>query len=303
MQHDQEHKKGVYFAIAAYGMWGLVPIYFKALEHVSSLEVLAHRVIWSVALLTLVLAVGSRWRKLMPLLKQPKIVGALTLTAVIVSVNWLVFIWAVSQGRILETSLGYFINPLVSVFLGMLFLQERLRPGQWMAILFAAFGVGYQLFLLGNLPWVALVLAFSFGFYGLLRKQIPVDAVSGLFIETLLLLPVAGIYLFWLAQQGQLQFFNEGTSSALLLLAAGIVTSLPLLCFTAAARRLSLTLIGLLQYIGPSITFFLAVFYYHEPMDSNRMITFLFIWAALVIITIEGVMVQQRKRVKNKEIA
>ncbi|MEH6576948.1 MAG: EamA family transporter RarD [Amphritea sp.] len=235
MHHDQEYNKGIYFAIAAYGMWGLVPIYFKALEHITSLEVLAHRVIWSVVLLALVLAMGNRWRKLLPLLKQPRLIGALALTAVIISVNWLVFIWAVSEGRILETSLGYFINPLVSVFLGMLFLQVRLRTGQWFAILLAAIGVVYQLFLLGSLPWVALVLAFCFGFYGLLRKQIPVDALSGLFIETLLLSPIVAVYLFWLKQQGQLQFIHEGTSSTMLLLAA--VSSPAFHCFVLPQQQ------------------------------------------------------------------
>ncbi len=296
MQDELEHKRGIYFAVAAYGMWGLVPIYFKALNQVPALEVLSHRILWSVLFLVLLLGFGRRWQVLKQLVRQPRLLAALGLTAVIVATNWLIFIWAVAEARILETALGYFINPLISVFLGMLFLKERLRPGQWLAIALVAVAVAYQLLLLGSLPWVALALAFSFGCYGLLRKQIPVDAVSGLLVETLLLLPLAGTYLLWLEGEGELQFGHAGSEVTLLLVAAGIVTSLPLLSFAAAARRLSLTLIGLLQYIGPSIAFTLAVFYYREPLDSDRLLTFALIWSALALFSVEGWLVRRRKR-------
>ncbi|WP_027856838.1 EamA family transporter RarD [Marinobacterium jannaschii] len=296
MQDNQEYRRGIGYAIAAYGMWGLVPIYFKAVDQVSALEVVSHRIIWSVLFLLLLLGIGRRWHDLKQLLGNRKLVSGLALSALVVSSNWLVFIWAVAQERILETSLGYFINPLVSVFMGMLFLQERLRPGQWLAISLAAGAVGYQLVLLGSLPWVALALAFSFGTYGLLRKKIQVDAILGLFVETLLMLPFALGYLLWLQTQGQLQFGHDGTDITALLALAGIVTSLPLLAFTAAARRLSLTLIGLLQYIGPTITFMLAVFYYHEPLDSDRLLTFILIWLALLLFTAEGWRSKRRRR-------
>lgn len=289
MPTDTEQRKGVLFALAAYGMWGLVPIYFKAVDHVSPFEVVAHRVLWSVAFLVVFIVATGRWQEFTSHLKQRRLIAGLLLSAIVISLNWLVFIWAVGQDRILEAALGYFINPLISVLLGMIFLGERLRRIQWLAIILATIGVGYQLVLLGSLPWVALVLAFSFGFYGLLRKRLAVDAFSGLLIETLLLSPVALVYLIWLAQQGTLQFLFTTGNTTLLLIASGLVTSLPLICFAAGARRLTLTLNGLLQYIAPSIAFLLAVFIYNEPLDSNKLITFAFIWTALLLFTAEGI--------------
>jgi len=286
---DTEQRKGILFALAAYGMWGLVPIYFKAVDHVSPFEVVAHRVLWSVAFLVVFIVATGRWQEFTSYLKQRRLVAGLLLSAIVISLNWLVFIWAVGQDRILEAALGYFINPLISVLLGMIFLGERLRQIQWLAIILATIGVGYQLVLLGSLPWVALVLAFSFGFYGLLRKRLAVDAFSGLLIETLLLSPVALIYLLWLAQQGNMHFLFTTGNTTLLLIASGLVTSLPLICFAAGTRRLTLTINGLLQYLAPSIAFLLAVFIYNEPLDSNKLITFAFIWTALVLFTAEGI--------------
>lgn len=288
MPTNTEQRKGVLFALAAYGMWGLVPIYFKAVDHVSPFEVVAHRVLWSVAFLAIFIVATGRWQEFTSYLRQRRLISGLLLSAIIISLNWLVFIWAVGQGRILEAALGYFINPLISVLLGMIFLGERLRRVQWLAISLAAIGVGYQLILLGSLPWVALVLAFSFGFYGLLRKRLAVDAFSGLLIETLLLSPIALIYLIWLTQQGAMQFLFTTDSTTWLLIASGLVTSLPLICFAAGTRRLTLTLNGLLQYIAPSIAFMLAVFIYNEPLDINKLVTFSFIWTALIIFTSEG---------------
>lgn len=293
MQTKTEHQKGILFALAAYGMWGLVPVYFKAVDHISPLEVVAHRIIWSVAFLALFIAATGRWHDILCSLRQKRLVMGLTLSALVVSLNWLVFIWAVGQERILETALGYFINPLISVLLGMVFLQERLRTMQWLAIALAATGVGYQLILLGNLPWVALVLACSFGLYGLLRKRLAVDAFSGLLIETLLLSPVALGYLIWIAAQGEMKFL-ESSNNIWLLLAAGLVTSLPLICFAAGARRLTLTLNGLLQYIAPSIAFLLAVWVYNEPLDSDKLITFACIWLGLILFTVEGLLRSRR---------
>lgn len=285
----QEQNRGVLFALSAYGMWGLFPIYFKSVASVSPFEVLSHRIIWSVVFLTLFIIISGRWQELIQNFRQKRLVASLSVSAILVSLNWLVFIWAVGQDRILETSLGYFINPLISLLLGMIFLGERLRKAQWIAILLAVAGVGYQLVLVGSLPWVALFLACSFGFYGLLRKRIVVDPFSGLLIETLLLSPFALLYLFWLNQQNQLAFLSESIGISWLLVAAGIVTSLPLICFAAGARRLTLTLNGLLQYTAPSIAFLLAVVVYHEPLDSNRLVTFALIWSGLILFTAEGI--------------
>lgn len=287
--NTQEQNRGVLFALSAYGMWGLFPIYFKSVAAVSPFEVLSHRIIWSLVFMGLFILASGRWQELIRHLLNKRLLASLTATAILISINWVVFIWAVGEGRILETSMGYFINPLVSLLLGMTFLGERLRKAQWIAVSMAIAGVAYQLILLGSLPWVALVLACSFGTYGLLRKRILVDPFSGLLIETLLLSPFALIYLFWLKQHDQLVFLTESTQLSWLLIAAGVITSLPLICFAAGAQRLTLTLNGLLMYITPSITFMLAVVIYNEPLDSNRLITFALIWSGLILFTAEGI--------------
>lgn len=292
-------RQGILFALSAYGMWGLFPVYFKAVEHISPFEVVAHRVIWSMVFLGLFILLTGRWQALVNTLRQSRIVKGLILSSLFVSGNWLVFIWAVGDNRILETSLGYFINPLVSMVLGMIFLGERMRPGQWLAIALAATGVLYQLIQLGTLPWVAFVLAGSFGTYGLLRKKITVDPFSGLMIETLLLTPLALGYLLWLGWEGSLVFGNTGLNEALLLMAAGVITSLPLISFAAGTKRLTLTLNGLLQYSAPSITFVLAIAVYDEPMDINRLITFAFIWAGLALFSVEGIWRSKQQRAAN----
>ncbi|MAY42041.1 MULTISPECIES: EamA family transporter RarD [unclassified Neptuniibacter] len=295
IETSTEHKKGVYFALAAFGMWGIVPVYFKSIEHVSPLEVLAHRVVWSVVFLAGFIALTNRMKEIYALFNRPKIIYSLAASAAVIALNWLVFIWAVGQDRIIESTLGYFINPLINIVFGYFIFSERLRPMQWAAVALAAIAVTYQVILLGELPWVALTLGFSFSIYSLLRKKIPVDSISGLFIETLWLLPISLAYMVWLLSNGNLQFINEDDATMWLLLGAGLVTSFPLLAFASGARRLSLTLIGLLQYIGPSIAFLIAVFYYDEPMNSERLITFILIWLALVIFSVEGLLVQKRK--------
>ncbi|MDO6563729.1 EamA family transporter RarD [Amphritea sp. 1_MG-2023] len=287
--NNSERRTGVLFALSAYSMWGLFPIYFKSIPSVSPLEILSHRIVWSVIFMALFILASGRWQVVSENLRQKKLLACLSASAILISINWGVFIWAVGQGHILETSMGYFINPLVSLLLGMVFLGERLRKVQWIAICLAVAGVAYQLILLGSLPWVALVLACSFGTYGLLRKQIVIDPFSGLLIETLLLSPFALFYLFWLAQHDQLTFLTDNITTSWLLVAAGIVTSLPLICFAAGVKRLPLTINGLLMYITPSITFILAVAVYGEPMDLNRLVTFVLIWSGLIIFTAEGI--------------
>ena len=299
LDQRSEHTKGIYFALAAFGMWGLVPVYFKSIDHVSALEVLAHRVLWSVLFLALFITVTGRINEIASVLKRRSVLSGLALSATVISLNWFVFIWAVGQDRIVEATLGYFINPLISIVFGLYFFGERLRKVQWLAVALATLAVGYQIILLGELPWVALTLAFSFATYGVLRKKIPVDSISGLFIETLWLLPLSLGYMFWLIMNSELQFLTEGSSTLWLLTAAGLVTSFPLLAFASAARRLSLTLIGLLQYIGPSIAFVIAVFYYGEPMDEKRLLTFIIIWIALAIFSAEGLLFQRRKMAKQ----
>ena len=290
MQTDtQNSNKGILFALSAYGMWGLFPIYFKSVASVSPFEVLSHRIIWSVIFMALFIAASGRWQELMRNIRQKRLLLNLTVSAILISINWVVFIWSVGQGHILDTSMGYFINPLVSLLLGMVILGERLRIIQWLAVLMAVAGVAYQLILLGSLPWVALVLACSFGTYGLLRKQIVVDPFSGLLIETLILSPFALLYLFWLTQHNELVFLSESVHMSGLLVAAGIVTSVPLICFAAGARRLTLTINGLLMYITPSLTFILAVVVYDEPLHPDRLVTFALIWTGLILFTAEGV--------------
>ncbi|WP_415896282.1 EamA family transporter RarD [Neptuniibacter sp. QD72_48] len=291
-----EHQKGIYYAVAAFLMWGLVPVYFKAVDDVPAFEVLAHRVVWSVVFLGLFLLLKGKLSELAALRNNPKILLSLGLSALVISINWLVFIWAVSEQRIVETTLGYFINPLINIVFGFFIFSERLRFLQLIAVAIAAVAVLYQIILIGELPWVALTLATSFSIYSVLRKKIPIDSITGLLVETLWLFPMALVYMIWLSSQNNFVLLNGSTEVQVLLLAAGLVTSLPLIAFAAGARRLSLTMVGLLQYIGPSIAFLIAVFYYNEPMDQDRLITFVMIWIALAIFSVEGVLVQQRKK-------
>lgn len=288
------NRQGLYLAFAAFGMWGLVPIYFKAVADVTALEVLAHRVVWSVVFLSGVILATGRGAALYRLLLSPKSLAMLSLSALLIGLNWLVFIWAVSHDRILETSLGYFIGPLVSVFLGTLFLAERLRGLQWLAVGLAALGVLNQVIHLGYLPWVTLSLAFSFSIYGFVRKRLGVDSTLGLSIETLLMLPLAAGYLWWLHSTGEMQFYFTGASISWLLVAAGLVTSLPLICYASAANLLPLSILGLTQYITPSTTFVLAIVVYNEAFDPGQLLTFCLIWAGLAVLTFEGLRYQRR---------
>lgn len=281
---QQDAKKGILLAISAYTMWGIAPIYFKALGAVSALEILSHRVVWSFVLLAVLIHLGRRWRSVVGVVHT----WLLFVTALLVGGNWLIFIWSINANHMLDASLGYYINPLLNVLLGMLFLGERLRKLQWFAVALAAIGVGIQLVVFGSVPIVAIALATSFGFYGLLRKKIQVDAQTGLFLETLFMLPAAAIYLIWLADTPTSDMALNTWQLNLLLVCAGVVTTLPLLCFTGAAARLKLSTLGFFQYIGPSLMFLLAVLVYGEAFTSDKAITFAFIWSALVIFSVDG---------------
>lgn len=275
---------GVYFALSAYLFWGMAPIYFKWVDHVSPWEILSHRIIWALILLMAILAyTGDLHRLKIPVRHLPKVF----LTAALISTNWLVFIYAVVNNNIAETALGYFINPLVTILLGVIFLKENLRPLQWIAIVVAATGILLQVMMFGAIPWLALALAFSFGFYGLLRKNLGLHAVAGLAVETAIVTPFAIAFLAWSAFNDQL-IFGEAMDTDLLLMLGGFVTSFPLLCFAAAVTRLPLTAIGFFQYIAPSMSLLLAIFYYGEPFNEGRLIAFGFIWIALVIFSSES---------------
>ena len=297
MTTEQQSRQGVLLAIGAYTMWGIAPIYFKAISQVSPLEILSHRVVWSFVLLTVLLHFGRRWRDIRDVSRSKSKMLYLISTALLVGVNWLIFIWAVNSNHMLDASLGYYINPLLNVVLGMLFLGERLRKLQWFAVALATCGVAVQLIAFGSVPMVAIALAFTFGLYGLLRKKVSLDAQTGLFIETLVMLPAAAIYLLWIADSPTSDFALNSLTLNILLIAAGIVTTLPLLCFTGAATRLKLSTLGFFQYIGPSLMFLLAVLVYGETFTTDKAITFAFIWGALVVFSFDGLTNNKRSRV------
>lgn len=282
---EQRSVQGAYFALSAYTFWGLAPVFFKLLDHVSAPEILIQRVIWSVILLLGILTYTGQLKELQ--IEKRKI-AILFISASLLSVNWLIFIYAIINNNIVETSLGYFINPLVSVLLGMIFLGERLRGIQWIAIVITASGIAFQLLIFDDVPWLALALAFSFGFYGLIRKNLQLHPVAGLTLETLMVLPFALAGLIWLNQTGSMAFLAVNLSTDLLLIASGFVTSFPLLCFAAAVTRLSLTAAGMFQYIAPSISLVIAVVIFNEPFGLDRQITFGCIWIALILFSIES---------------
>jgi chloramphenicol-sensitive protein RarD len=287
---------GLAAAVPAYLIWGLSPAYWKCLDHVPAFEILMHRMVWSFAFLVPLLLIQRRWPELTRAMKNPRTILTLLLTTLIVGCNWFLFIWAINSGHILQTSLGYYINPLVNVLLGMVFLGERLRPLQVVAVLLAGISVAYLTVGYGAFPWVAMALAFSFGFYGLIRKIAPVGAAVGLTIETLLLSLPAGAYLLYIDTRGAGTFLRVGVGTDLLLMGAALVTALPLLLFTLGARRLPLSTIGFLQYLAPSCSFLLAITVYNEPLVPAQMLAFVLIWIALAIYSADSVMVYRSGR-------
>jgi chloramphenicol-sensitive protein RarD len=279
---------GVLYSTLAYICWGLVPLYFKQLGAVNALEVVLHRTVWSLVFLLVVLAVLKRWAWLRVVFRQPRLLAAFALSAVLLSTNWLVYVWAVQQNHLLDASLGYFILPLVNVALGYFILHERPRRGQWVAVSVAASGVLWLAIQAGHPPWVALTLALSFGFYGLLRKLGTLGALEGLTLETLLLAPFAALVLAVMTWQGTSAVAQGDAPTLGLLLLGGPVTAVPLLLFAAGARRISFTTMGILQYISPSLQFGIGVWLFNEPFESVRLVGFVLIWAALVVYSVEG---------------
>ena len=280
--------KGIWNGLAAYAMWGFFPIYWKLLQDVSALEVIGHRISWSFILLIAVILFTKQWKDFRSAALTPKIIGLYAIAGVLLTINWLIYVWGVNSGFIVETSLGYFINPLVSVLLGVLFLRERLRSAQWLPVALAAAGVVYLTVTYGRLPWIALSLAVSFGFYGLMKKLAPLGSLYGLTLETALVFPLALIYLAFVGFNGTSSFLHEGALTNILLIGTGLVTSIPLLMFASAARQIPLTMIGVLQYVAPTLQFLIGVFLYHESFDKSRLIGFGLVWLALIIFWVEN---------------
>jgi chloramphenicol-sensitive protein RarD len=280
--------KGIVSGLGAYILWGFFPIYWKLLHDVPALQVIGHRIAWSFVLLSLVILLTRQWNAFRAVALAPKTIAIYSAAAILLSVNWLIYVWGVNAGFIVETSLGYFINPLISVLLGVVFLRERLRSLQWIPVGLAALGVLYLTLAYGRLPWIALSLAFSFGIYGLVKKLAPLGSLYGLTLETALVFPLALIYLTFVGFRGTGSFLEEGLFTDLLLIGTGAVTSIPLLMFASAARQIPLTMIGVLQYVAPTLQFLIGVFLYHEPFDRSRLIGFGLVWLALVIFWVEN---------------
>ncbi len=281
--------QGIWYAIGAYVAWGLLPIYLHWLRQVPPLQIVAHRIVWACVLLGVIVFATEGARVFRRAVSQPRVLAIYTAAAVLIAINWLVFVWGVAIGQIVEVSLGYFINPLVSVVLGIVFLGERLRGWQWLPIALAALGMLYLTAIHGTVPWIALALAFSFGVYGLVKKTAPLGALFGLTLETAILLIPATAYLFYVEAHGSGVFTHDAGALTLLLIGSGAVTAVPLLLFAAAARRIPLWLIGMLQYIAPTLQFLLGVFVYHEPFARNQLIGYSLVWLALFIFAAEGV--------------
>jgi chloramphenicol-sensitive protein RarD len=283
-------RSGILSAALAFLCWGLFPIYFHAIGDVPPMQILAHRVLWSLAFLLLVLAFRRQW-KWLAIVRQPRVFWSFAASAFLLSANWLVYIWAVNNGHVIEASLGYFINPLVNIMFGYLLLKERMRPAQWGAIAIAALGVAWLTWQSGSVPWIALVLAATFGAYGLLRKTAALGALEGLSFETMVLFPFAAAYVGWLSVTGENAFVNAPLDATrILLVMAGPITAVPLLLFATGARKIPLSILGLLQYLSPTIQFLLGVWLFHEAFSSDRLVGFLMIWAALALFAGEGLL-------------
>lgn len=292
---------GILYALVTYILWGLFPIYWRQLHHVDATQLIAHRIFWSFVMLTLVVLGSRQWKKLRASLNI-EILKWHAAAGLLLGVNWLTYVWAVNNDYIVESSLGYFINPLFSVFLGMVFLKERLRPLQWVPIILAGIGVVYLTYVYGRLPWIALVLAFTFGIYGFLKKQSALGSLYGLTLETgIMLLPALG-YLTFIGLQGNAAFLQINTKTDLLLIGAGVVTAIPLLTFAKAAQSIPLTMIGLMQYIAPTGQFLIGVLLYKEEFTTSQAIGFVVIWIALIFFWVEGWLTSRKTRSVSQKI-
>jgi len=291
MPSRSETATGLLVAMQAFLIWGLSPLYWNHISQVPAFETLMHRVVWSLAFLLPILVFQKKMRPFLKALTTPRTLAVLTLTTCLVGANWFMFIWSINHGHVMQTSLGYYINPLVTVFLGMLFLKERLTTKQKTAVLLAGIGVVWLTIDYGTLPWISLALAFSFAFYSLIRKVVDVGPLVGLTVETLLMAVPASIYLGYLGATGGGTFLHSGATTDLFLMGTALMTALPLLLFNLGAKALSLSTIGFIQYLAPTCTFLLAVFYFKEPLDPSLVRTFVLIWSALALVTWDSIVI------------
>lgn len=285
---DKEFKLGVFYAAGAYLLWGFLPIYWKSIHDVSAGEILAHRIVWSFVFMIMLLLLTKKWREFLQeckvILKDKKKLLGITLASFVISINWLIFIWAVNSDHVIQASLGYYINPLISIVLGMIVLKEKLTKWQIVSFLLAAIGVIYLTFNYGVFPWISIILAFSFAIYGLLKKTVSINSMFGLTIETLIVMPIALIYLI-MVQVKATALPSFDLTLTLLLLGSGVATAVPLLLFASGAKRIPLSMVGFLQYFAPTLMLILGVFLYHEVFTHAHLIAFIFIWSALAIYT------------------
>jgi chloramphenicol-sensitive protein RarD len=292
--------KGIYYAIGAYALWGLLPIYWKLLNHVPVMQLLSHRILWSFVTIMVVILLSRQWHMFRKAISNRHVLGIYLVTALLVGLNWLIYVWAVQHGFVVETSLGYFINPLISVLMGVIFLRERLRIGQWAPIGIATLGVLYLTFSYGSLPWISLSLAFSWATYALVKKLAPLTSLFGLALETAVLLLPAFFYLIFVEGSSQGVFLHETPTSDLLLIGTGIATTVPLLLFALAVVRIPLSLTGILQYIAPTIQFLLGVFVFKEGFSRSQFIGFSLVWIALILFAVEGLVTFRAKSIASK---
>lgn len=286
---------GIWYALGAYVLWGLFPIYWKWLHDVPAIQLIGHRIGWSFILLVIIIIVTGQWKKLRSTLTR-RVLGIYLIAGILLSINWLIFVWGINTEHVVETSLGYFINPLLSILLGLIFLKERLRPLQWVPIGLATCGVIYLTWTYGFLPWIALSLAFTFGFYGLVKKTSPLGSLYGLTLETgLVFIPALG-YLIYAESVGLGAFGHAGLTSDLLMIGAGVVTTIPLLMFASATKRIPLTMVGIIQYVTPTLQFLLGVLVYKEPFTKTNLIGFSLVWIALIVFWVEGVLANRARK-------
>jgi chloramphenicol-sensitive protein RarD len=280
--------KGIWYGIGAYLLWGVFPIYWKFLHEVNAVQVISHRIAWSFVVLMIYILATKQWQDFRRGAFHGRTIAIYAIAGVLLSINWLIYVWGVNAGFIVESSLGYFINPIVSVLLGVIFLRERLRLAQWVPVVLATIGVVYLTLAYGRAPWIALSLAFSFGLYGLIKKLAPLGSLYGLTLETGIVFPAALIYLIVVQMNGSGAFLHTGNRVDLFLAASGIVTTIPLLMFASAAKQIPLTMVGLLQYIAPTMQFLIGVFLYKEPFNHSQLIGFGIVWVALIIFWVEN---------------
>ncbi|MFT2098300.1 EamA family transporter RarD [Marinomonas sp. 2405UD66-6] len=291
-------RSGVFYALSAFILWAITPIYFKEMSFLPATEILSHRIIWSCLIVLVLILILGYGKALKAVIQSPKTLMAMAISTVLIAINWGTFIWAVQNDQMLSASLGYYINPLISILLGVIFFKDKLDRVRKAAVLLCFGAVAFEVIKFGSLPWVALSLAISFGFYGLVRKKVAVDSFTGMAIETGILLPFALTYLM-LTDSSSGNIFDNSTTTNSLLFAAGPVTMIPLMCFAAAANRVSMVTLGFFQYIGPTGMFILAVFLYNEPLSIDKLITFILIWAALAMLVFDSIRRMRNTRARN----